>query len=918
MRAGETAATGTSGQSFVKATFEALGWAVVPNPEHDLGTDLWLSPRDPRRFDLGLMLGAQVKNGQSWFDEEGEKGTERGWWHRNDRQHFDYWLRHAVPHILVLRHPGTGLAYWVHISDDAVEWTGTNGKVFVPEGQLLSADALDALIDIAAAAKPAPRWAGSAWTGAANLSQNDALRFAMLAPRLVAPHPNAGIRDLAAHEALALLTAGRFGELHRYGLLQPAKERSGWTWDFFSALYELLTAGTLDGLRSCVVSAREPHERAASAVALSAALVEEGSCDEALAVVQAPLDADVCQPIDHGWLQVHRGRCLVELGSPAEAIQLAVSVQGLPALFPDDVTAAAIAGSGAALLFRASGIMEGDVAHLITSSDTETAWWRAQALSWGLGSMFDESFRRWTRNDNAVRFGASDPAHRLRGVSLVDGFTASHDAWCHSLGSLAKWYLMRGGLSSQDAAGCITDLRRVGDKSGVAAAVAHLLEAGPALAVRDAAGLVDLHRVTHTEASASVELLVRGADVLGEETADAAARWALSGADELLAWDQRVQPGFLVETRRAELLRALLPVVSPGVRDQVLNHIVSLPPIPDQGDAHAWAGLVGAVPVGEWTTEQVASLLARAEDNWELEHAIRRVGIQVDPVMRRANDDLLRSGAADALEWVGRITSVPEDAVGPLVATLSRELRRRITEARQGMHAAYAGVDPGRALVLLNVHFPDSANWAPVVELILEPLASPRLVEETLQTIGAFADEVRAEAPAGLVDALEAVAVRVPIPLPLLGHDLRPAAIRALDALSHEDEASTRWLAVRDPRGRAEFIRGIAKRGNSEDAGVLVALAADPDPRIRATAAQALSYWITNGVSPAASTRVLEHLLTDQGTLLARRVVGEWSEVPDDRVNTLAAMLTGHPSAYVRSAAQAALANGGGEAPSPG
>lgn len=74
-----------SGQSHIKAKLEEFGWAVVLNSEHDLGTDLWISPRDPRRFDPGLMLGAQVKNGESWFSEVGEKDGRRGWWHRNDR-----------------------------------------------------------------------------------------------------------------------------------------------------------------------------------------------------------------------------------------------------------------------------------------------------------------------------------------------------------------------------------------------------------------------------------------------------------------------------------------------------------------------------------------------------------------------------------------------------------------------------------------------------------------------------------------------------------------------------------------------------------------------------------------------------------------------------------------------------------------
>src|SRR5665647_134765 len=129
----------------------------------------------------------------------------------------------------------TQQAYWAHVNRDTVEWTGKNGKIFVPEAQVLDVDTLGALTEIAAAARPAPRSAGSAWSGAQDLAPVDALRYALLAPRLVAPHPNAGKRALEAHEAIALLTAGRFGELDRYGLLGQDASRAGWGWDFFAA-----------------------------------------------------------------------------------------------------------------------------------------------------------------------------------------------------------------------------------------------------------------------------------------------------------------------------------------------------------------------------------------------------------------------------------------------------------------------------------------------------------------------------------------------------------------------------------------------------------------------------------------------------------------------------------------------------------
>ena len=55
---------GSTGATLVKAAFERLGWGVAVNPEHDLGTDLFVMARDERRFDLGQVVGVQVKAGR--------------------------------------------------------------------------------------------------------------------------------------------------------------------------------------------------------------------------------------------------------------------------------------------------------------------------------------------------------------------------------------------------------------------------------------------------------------------------------------------------------------------------------------------------------------------------------------------------------------------------------------------------------------------------------------------------------------------------------------------------------------------------------------------------------------------------------------------------------------------------------------
>ncbi len=82
MRAANNEATGTSGESEVLAQFERLGWAGLIDGRHDTGTDLYLRPRDARRFELGVLMGAQVKTGASYFGSPQTDGDGRtsGWW----------------------------------------------------------------------------------------------------------------------------------------------------------------------------------------------------------------------------------------------------------------------------------------------------------------------------------------------------------------------------------------------------------------------------------------------------------------------------------------------------------------------------------------------------------------------------------------------------------------------------------------------------------------------------------------------------------------------------------------------------------------------------------------------------------------------------------------------------------------------
>ena len=95
------------------ADFEDLQWGPVENPYHDLGVDLILQVRDRRRFDRSAVVMAQVKAGDAKYfsakvEVRTDDGTLLGWWYpETDATHFEDWVQHGLPHLLVLHHPET-------------------------------------------------------------------------------------------------------------------------------------------------------------------------------------------------------------------------------------------------------------------------------------------------------------------------------------------------------------------------------------------------------------------------------------------------------------------------------------------------------------------------------------------------------------------------------------------------------------------------------------------------------------------------------------------------------------------------------------------------------------------------------------------------------------------------------------------
>jgi hypothetical protein len=159
-----------------------------------------------------------------------------------------------------------------------------------------------------------------------------------------------------------------------------------------------------------VSDAPDSATRSAATVAASASLVKASRADEALELLESALARDEASPVDHAWLACQHARACAEVGRLDEARSVAVDVLNVRVTHPADITATAIAGAAAVLLFNTATWAQADIAEAITGMDTTAAWWRTQTVSSGLVALAERTFKAWARS-TAVTIGGEDTAN---------------------------------------------------------------------------------------------------------------------------------------------------------------------------------------------------------------------------------------------------------------------------------------------------------------------------------------------------------------------------------------------------------------------------------------------------------------------------------------------------------------------------
>lgn len=957
----ETHVTGNLGLSQAVLHFQRLGWGPVDNPREDAGSgiDLVVLARDARRIELGQMVSAQVKGGPSYFTEPGESDGRGGWYFRIPASKLKLWVSQPVSHLVILCDLENETSYWVHVTRDAVISTGKHWKILVPADQRIDEDSRSALEAVAASATiHASGFAGSAWAPPANLGAADQWRCALIAPRLVAPHPNLGHGGaLTPVQGVALIVAARAHDYFQFAeanedvptLTETAAHDSS-AWRFMWALHAWYTRRELQPLVRAMGEAETSHELAAASVATVSALIELEDLEAAERVLDESLGNEVLdKEIDRCWLLVHKARVLGELGRGPEAVAAAVDAYS-PLRDARDIPATAVRAAAVATWWRLAGAWtrttpEADettaedndqpdrepkrpqrvslgLADVIVGADTHVSWWRAQMVSGALSHYLRDDFLEWAQAD-INRIGMYDETRvGLQAGTRTAGYAGDAGSSAASGCSLARYEMMVA-TTEEDSYHALNELRRLGDEEAVKHAVTHLWQRGPLGPLRQVSrDLLEEKRWSRSSCLVNLRVWAFGADLLDEAEADHAITFCRAGfGNAAHPFSARARGGFHQGDELIEAIAAIVPAATARAQGEVAEWFLAVcrrEPLEGLREMTA-PKLLRAIRWRDVPDEICRHWLEWAITRNNDDYAATLVLAELAEAMDTGTEALLaraREGNLMALirGWPDE-REVSRDVAAPFIARLTQHLDKRMAEMEAHTYV-WEGSDRAAQLAWLNVHCPEAADWDVLVRFLLNPAVAVGDKSGTCHYLASPDVEVPEATRRALADAGEALETGSD---GFFGPDdgsLRSAAL----ALRHKlgtlkgDDVDDEIVTLASSRLASDRLVAARTVRDLPDPSIsphlLLPLLGDDDTRVAIAAASGVARRASRAPDDAVLQQALLASLEAQGAALAHAALG-WVDPSDELPANLIEAIrrsTTHPSAAVRARAERVLA----------
>jgi hypothetical protein len=932
MRAASTETLAEKGVHRVAASFEDLRWGPVVNRPHDLGTDIFVQVW-PRGFDIGIVIGVQVKTGDSHFSKPvGDPDAPSGWWYaETTKNHFNYWTGHALPHLLILHEHRTHVSYWVHVTTEAVQDTGQGAKILVPSTNTLDLEHVEELLAVAGTARANVAFEGSAWTGGAETPSTDQLRFALIAPRLIATRRRDWFQETPSPEqVVALIARAQFDGIDRLrdpgdqflGVREPeipsldqATESDDWRWRFTAALEARILRDDLDALRTCVETADTPDRVVASTVALAAARIESGDFANAITSLDAAISADEAGPVDNAWLHIQRARALLELGDLTAARKDANEALGVHNVAPHDVTASAIDAAAQALIFTTAEWDEKDYGTVIRRADTAVSWWRAQTTLGGLEAVTERTFESWA-NDQSTSVGGPDVANnQLYIAALGAGHSGDHGSWRHLYALLAQDWLIR--LDNQSAADKVAEglgmLRRAGAEGELKQALSRIANDGPCAAITTVSDTFNLDRATHTTILADLVFVERAGDLFSVGAARRALAWLSACFDD--------DPGRLrrLATRRAFDPRArLLETIngfSATLPDEVADFVVARLPnseFPAESiEADWWRRLLRNLPTDVWSQARVEVLTANGFPGYEhpLRHPILGVARHGDSAVKAVIGKEIQEGSLEAL----LAANYGADLDGAVLVAVRTRLRQAIERIRTDAAAGktmVGGLDPAYVLAVVLLSHDSEEDAACLANLLIDEDVARTHKQQLLELMARDAVRFREIFGDQLLELVDKAAQAGPaVSDSTFNPDITGEAAFIAEVLKGEEPSfgiAFAKLLAGTASQRRWAARLAAQAPGDYYASALLTLVPDHDPLVRQRAAAGIARLAISDQASEVMLDALRVAATDPGRAVPIGIAAELgaSENLADDLEAIRVSLVHHASAAVRNYAR--------------
>ena len=775
VRISPEARRGEGGENQVKAFFsDTFQWCIM-SKDIDFGTDLWVMPVSAEGVPSFVFLGVQVKKGASHFryPQKDEQGNLVGWWFRLDANHEASWTNGRIAHIVVLISE-EGTMYWSKIESSQIDHSCQMPRILVRKDHVLKKTDEEELSEFACSTYEKSAFNGVVWNGLKNIKNQDRIRLAMLAPRVIAPHVNKHIDNLKGHEALASLLYG-----NEYGLewhwragsgsmadvaMQKGKRKdeawasSDWCWKAAAAFYDYLD-GQGERLDELFSVAKSPEERAASAVMQFAFDIDNNDWSAALQHIEAVMTYDL-YPVDKAWLLVHESWAMFELGRKDEALSAGSNAVSLCLQNPDDITANGICGAAMRLLWQYDWIWgnvkssgkQVDVAAVIQSSDNPIFWW----LELGERSIAGNAVsNRWLHSIGEREKNYSLKRH-FTSLILQTAFLGDRGGWrryCCMQAENAYVQIENGNEEGADIVNVLEAFRRCSSRDDYRKVLRFAIQRTSNSRIVEYAETVSLDESTYSMALNDLTLFQCIGDYLSADKADEVCRWCLTTMASVREYVRKVSATFNIPIELFKTLKTCYMAASRDAREEIEQWFLDLPGVGESYASEA-QNLTILFPESFWGDDNLAILLQRG-DAGSLQQWYEYKQSSHDEKSEAQWHVKVKSGQVDVIKSIDDAKKLSEDEIQKVSDCFSAYCVETIERyERWGVVFSSGRDDTLSAFLFCGYVHPELVDWTAFVKIVLSKAEAIQEKIWPLKFLACFGNELPDEIQQELFDML--------------------------------------------------------------------------------------------------------------------------------------------------------------------